>query len=162
VSSVPFVNEWTTPDRKRLAVFSPSAVEVFMKHRQRYPWQPEAGGILLGKRRGRHLEVLLATEPMRTDRRQAFFFEREAQGHAEAARGAWLAGGGLVDYIGEWHTHPQRVPVPSGVDRSEWRKLSGCRPEQSPLLVVIVGTISLHVELLRGESQFVLQALARP
>lgn len=162
MSGVPFVDEWATPDRKRLVVFSPSAVKVFMKHRQRFPWQTEAGGILLGKRRGRHLEVLSATAPMPTDRRQPFFFEREALGHAEVARQAWLSGGGLVDYIGEWHTHPQRIPVPSRVDRTEWRKLSVGRSEQSPLVVVVVGTTYLQVELLRGESQLAMEPASRP
>jgi integrative and conjugative element protein (TIGR02256 family) len=159
---VQFVSEWVTPDRKRLVVFAPAAVKVFMKHRQRFPWQTEAGGILLGKRRGKHLEVLLATEPMCTDRRQPFFFEREAHGHAAAALEAWAAGGGTVDYLGEWHTHPQRMPVPSSVDRMEWRKLLAGRAEHSPLVTVVVGTRCLHVELLRREAQIEMKALAGP
>lgn len=160
MSRMPFVSEWTTPDRKRLVVFSPSSVKVFTKHRQRYPWQTEAGGILLGKRRGRHLEVLMATEPMLTDRRLPYFFTREEHGHGEAAKLAWQASGGLVDYLGEWHTHPQRIPVPSSVDRSEWRKLSVTRAEQSPLVVVVVGTTCLRVELLRGDAQLPMEPMA--
>lgn len=151
--SVQFVSEWVTPDRKRFAVLAPAAVEVFMRHRQRFPWQTEAGGILLGKRRGNHLEVLFATEPMITDRRQPFFFEREVHGHATAAMNAWAASGGTVDYLGEWHTHPQRVPVPSSLDRTEWRKLFAGRAKHLPLAVLIVGTTCLHVELLRAEAQ---------
>jgi integrative and conjugative element protein (TIGR02256 family) len=160
MSRVQFIAEWATPDRKRLAVFAPAAVKVFVKYRQRFPWQTEAGGILLGKRRGKHLEVLLATEPMPTDRRQPYFFEREALGHAAAAQAAWAAGGGTIDYLGEWHTHPQRVPVPSSVDRTEWRKLMSGRAEHSPLVTVVVGTTCLHVELLRAAAQIEMKALA--
>ena len=155
--SMQFLNEWSTPDRKRLVVFAPAAVGVFLKHRQRFTWQAEAGGILLGKRRGKHLEVLFATEPMPKDRRQPFFFVREAEGHAAAATDAWVAGRGTVDYLGEWHTHPQRVPIPSGTDRTEWRKLTAGRSEQSPLVTVVVGTTCLHVELLRAETQLELR-----
>lgn len=157
--SVRFVSEWVTPDRKRLVVVAPAAVKVFMRHRQRFPWQTEAGGILLGKRRGNHLEVLFATEPMPTDRRRPFFFEREAQGHATAAMEAWAASGGTVDYLGEWHTHPQQVPVPSDLDRTEWRKLQMGRAKYSPLAVVIVGTTCLHAELLCMNAQISLTSV---
>ncbi|MBI2726197.1 MAG: Mov34/MPN/PAD-1 family protein [Polaromonas sp.] len=159
--SVQFVSEWVTPDRRRLVVFAPAAVQVFMKHRQRFPWQTEAGGILLGKRRGNHLEVLFATEPMITDRRRPFFFEREVNGHATAAMEAWATSGGTVDYLGEWHTHPQRVPVPSSFDRTEWRKLLSGRAKHSPLVALIVGTTCLHVELLCEEAQIDLKPVGR-
>ncbi|MBK7285293.1 MAG: hypothetical protein IPI83_14100 [Sphingomonadales bacterium] len=74
-----------------------------MKYRQRFFWQPESGGILLGRRRGKHLEVLLATEPTLDDKRSTFSFGREAVGHAEVAQQTWLRGERQVDYLGEWH-----------------------------------------------------------
>src|SRR3954467_15044570 len=99
--SMPFVGDWATPDRKRLVVLAPEALKVFWKHRQRLFWQSEAGGVLLGKRRGKHVEVVLASEPMPTDRREQFMFHREAGGHLELAQAAWQAGGGAIDYVGE-------------------------------------------------------------
>lgn len=155
-----YVADWATPDRKRLVVLSPETLKVFWKHRQRLFWQTEAGGVLLGKRRGKHLEVLLASEPMRNDRRAQFMFEREAEGHLAFAKAAWRAGGGAVDYVGEWHTHPQRIPVPSSIDRSEWRKLVYDRPVDSSLVTVVVGTAALHLELVDGLTQTELISLA--
>lgn len=154
-----YIADWATPDRKRLVVFSPEILKVFWKHRQRLSWQTEAGGVLLGKRRGRHIEVVLVSEPMPTDRREQFMFEREAAGHSAFARAAWRAGGGAIDYVGEWHTHPQQVPVPSGVDRAEWRKLASARAADSPLVTVVVGTWALHVELVSGPAQSELVSL---
>jgi integrative and conjugative element protein (TIGR02256 family) len=155
-----YVADWATPDRKRLVVLSSEALNVFWQHRQRLFWQTEAGGVLLGKRRGKHIEVILASEPMPRDRREQFMFLREAEGHLDLAKAAWRAGGGAVDYVGEWHTHPQRLPVPSGIDRSEWRKLALGRAPESPLVAVVVGTVALHLELLNGLAQTELMALA--
>jgi len=124
-----FIGEWSSADRKKLVVFEPDVLAVFWKFRQRFIWHPESGGILLGRRRGRHLEVLMATEPSTHDKRSTYLFVREAEGHAELAQEAWLKGERQVDYLGEWHSHPQAFPVPSGIDRTEWHKLAKQRPQ---------------------------------
>ncbi|WP_080704850.1 Mov34/MPN/PAD-1 family protein [Bordetella bronchiseptica] len=150
---MPFVSEWSTTDQRNLVVFAPDVLRVFKNYRQRLFWQPEGGGILLGRRRGKHLEVVLATEPSPKDRRATFSFVREANGHAEFAELAWHQGDKKIDYLGEWHTHPENVPNPSGVDRREWGKLVAQRPN-STLLVVVVGINSLHVEIIdRGQEK---------
>lgn len=148
--SMPFVTEWSTRDHRNLVVFAPDVLKVFKHYRQRLFWQPEGGGILLGRRRGKHLEVMLATEPGHKDRRSAFFFVREADGHADIAEQTWRQGDKKIDYLGEWHTHPQRVPTPSAIDRLEWEKLILQRSQLTPILVVVVGTKAIHAELIDG------------
>ncbi len=148
--SMPFVTEWSTTDQRNLVVFAPDILKVFKHYRQRFFWQPEGGGILLGRRRGKHLEVMLATEPSHKDRRSAFSFVREADGHADIAEQAWRQGDKQIDYLGEWHTHPQRVPTPSAIDRLEWGKLILQRSKLTPILVVVVGTKAIHAELIDG------------
>jgi integrative and conjugative element protein (TIGR02256 family) len=147
-----YVGDWVSQDKRRLVVFAADVLQLFKSHRQRFACQREAGGVLLGHRRGSHLEVVLATPPMSKDRRFEYLFEREPDGHAEAAVQAWEQAGNTIDYVGEWHTHPQRVPTPSPLDRKEWRKL-GVKYAPKPLLVVVVGTSALHVEVLLGASQ---------
>lgn len=142
-----FIGEWSSADRKKFVVFAPQVLAVFWKYRQRFFWQLESGGILLGRRRGRHLEVLAATEPSSHDKRSTYSFLREAEGHAEVAQQAWLRGERQIDYLGEWHTHPQAIPIPSVMDRAEWRKLVQQRSEMMTLLTVVVGTKELHIEL---------------
>ena len=154
-----YVGEWSTADRKKLVVLAPDVLAVFWKHRQRFFWQPESGGILLGRRRGKHLEVLLATEPSSHDKRSTFSFGREAVGHAEVAQQTWLRGERQVDYLGEWHTHPQTVPIPSGIDRAEWCKLVLQRREKTTLLTVVVGTKDLRVELVDHVRHEVLESI---
>ena len=41
------------------------------------------------------------------------------------------------DYLGEWHTHPEDWPKPSGKDLREWRIL--LREQRRPLVFLIVG-----------------------
>ncbi|WP_082401871.1 Mov34/MPN/PAD-1 family protein [Achromobacter dolens] len=156
---MPFVTEWSTTDQRNLVVFTPDVLRVFKHYRQRFFWQPESGGILLGRRRGKHLEVMLATGPSHKDRRSTFSFVREADWHAELAEQAWRQGGKKIDYLGEWHTHPQRVPTPSIIDRREWRKLILQRPDSTSILVVVVGTKSIHAELISGIQEKVLLPL---
>lgn len=156
-----FIGEWSSANRKRFVVFEPQVLEVFWKYRQRFFWQPESGGILLGRRRGRHLEVLAATEPSPQDKRFTYFFAREVEGHAEAAEQAWIRGGHQVDYLGEWHTHPQTIPIPSTIDRAEWCKLVQQRPDMTTLLTVVVGTKELRVEL-RGRVGYEVLELIPP
>ncbi|MDI1270550.1 MAG: Mov34/MPN/PAD-1 family protein [Polaromonas sp.] len=153
-----FLNEWATSDRRRLVVLSCEVIATLAAYRQRFFWQAEAGGILLGRRRGSHIEVVQATEPTLSDRRSTFMFHREVLGHAQAAVQAWALAGGTMDYVGEWHTHPQRVPVPSSIDRAEWHKLAVARPKVS-VVAVVVGTHKLHVELVSVKSQTSLLAL---
>lgn len=59
----------------------------------------------------------------------------------------WMASQGTVRYRGEWHTHPEDYPHPSGLDRSEWNYLSAKRRDKRSMLSVIVGRKALYVEL---------------
>ena len=112
--------------------------EFLFLHAQIESKAAEAGGILLGYRAGGHIHVISATGPLPNDRRARLSFDRLDTGHQHAARNAWTRSGGTVDYVGDWHTHPQSVPVPSSKDYVEWKKLKKVLP--NPHLFVIVGT----------------------
>lgn len=131
-------------------VLAPNVLARFWKYRQQCLLLPESGGILLGRRRGKHLEVLLATEPSPHDKGSTYSFLREAKVHAEVARQAWIRGNRQIDYLGEWHTHPQTAPVPSEIDRAEWSRLVLQCPDKTTLLMVVVGTEELRVELVES------------
>lgn len=138
---------WGTKDHRHLLTFSAGVLKVFEEFRQEELASPEAGGILLGHVRGDHLEVVEATRPTAWDRRLRFLFERFPQGHELIAKARWGATGGVLRYLGEWHTHPEAIPSPSGTDLTEWRKKAKARIDGRPMLAVIVGTDALHVRL---------------
>jgi integrative and conjugative element protein (TIGR02256 family) len=87
----------------------------------------EAGGILLGHYRGPHVEILRCTNPMPKDQRTRFGFVRQDKGHQEIATREWLESRGSINFVGEWHTHPERHPTPSWIDRRSWRSQLGNR-----------------------------------
>lgn len=144
-----FMTTWRGPADDQFVYFRQSVLDVFERHIQSDSGT-EAGGILLGHVRGKHLEVLEASEPTPQDRRLRYFFERMIHGHKGLAERRWRESNGLVRYIGEWHTHPQDVPSPSGTDICEWELLARARSDRRPMLAVIVGRQNLHVELMHA------------
>lgn len=103
----------------------------------------EAGGILLGYRRDAHLHVVMATAPGPSDTRSKFRFCRDDESHARIALSEWTKSGETMDYIGEWHTHPQSQPQPSTLDLSEWRNI--CTRRKEAMVFVIQGTLGTWV-----------------
>lgn len=106
---------------------------------------PESGGIFLGYRRGEHLHVVDLTEPHAPDRRLRFGFHRHADYHQKMAILKWEKSGCAMDYIGEWHTHPELNPTPSAVDIRNWRAITLDRPNPMVFLIVGIRTVWLGV-----------------
>ncbi len=152
------VSDWTLPDGSLLLNFSDEVRGVFERNVQLGDL-PESGGVLLGTVHECGLLVTLATTPTRLDRQLRNLFERLPFGHRAVAKRQWRQSAGTTRYIGEWHTHPQDIPVPSGIDLDEWRKLAKNRADKRPLLAVIVGRQDLHVELAHGNGH---RELLRP
>lgn len=98
---------------------------------------PEAGGILMGYRRGMHTHVTEATFPASEDVQSRFGFVRRAAHHKHIAVRRWKDTGETLDYVGEWHTHPEDDPAPSDIDIHHWMKIT--RSSTRPMVFVIIG-----------------------
>lgn len=114
-----------------------------LQHAQHEPGALEAGGVLLGRELlvTGDLVVDAITAPMAGDVRTRTSFFRAAPLHQRHILEAWRGSGGTCGYLGEWHTHPEARPIPSGADRDDWSRrlvedLVGARFS----LFVIVGT----------------------
>lgn len=147
MSYMQFMSSWATDDRRTLLHFSESTLDTFCQHAQASDTDCEAGGLLLGSVHGAHMLIEQATVPTVWDKRFRYLFERMPFGHNAIALSRWTMSKGTVRYLGEWHTHPEDHPNPSGLDRSEWSLLSEKRLDKRPMLAVIVGRKSLYVEL---------------
>lgn len=113
------------------------------RYRQTANSAPEAGGVLLGSRRGPHFEIVEATAPQRADLRTRFSFVRIGSVHRKLARRQWKKSGRQHGYLGEWHTHAEPSPTPSLVDRLGWQVLF--KQMRQPLIHLIVGTIDVRL-----------------
>ncbi|MFN1196879.1 Mov34/MPN/PAD-1 family protein [Pseudomonas aeruginosa] len=134
------------PSSKRLVVVSEEVMTLIKSYRQSSPEDWEAGGILMGKRRGQHFEVTFATAPQVKDIRSRYGFIRHPDGHQDIAENRLKVTNGEENYIGEWHTHPEIHPSPSTIDMRDWRRLS--KTHRTPLLVIIGGIQACYFGIL--------------
>lgn len=126
------------PDDDGFVLIEERVLQLFGQHRQLLQGAPESGGILLGYRRGSHLHVTEATAPLVSDQASRTHFFRAAAPHQQAALVRWRESGGIMDYLGEWHTHPEHSPSPSTIDTGGWQRI--CSKRKTPMLFVIAGT----------------------
>ena len=124
----------------------PSVMEMLEVYVQNKLSDPESGGILLGTVHGPHLDLVHATLPFPTDRKSRCRFERHPKGHTEVANQFWRESGGIIRYVGEWHTHPEDQPSPSSIDLREWKALAAKRADGRPMVGVIVGIRGIYIQ----------------
>jgi integrative and conjugative element protein (TIGR02256 family) len=108
----------------------------------------EAGGVLLGRFLMGNSDVVVdqVTIPAAGDKRSRFHFFRSARAHQEHILEAWTLSEGTCNYLGEWHTHPESDPYPSGYDFENWqKKLQLDKFDSDFLFFVIVGTTQINV-----------------
>lgn len=123
-----------------MLLIEPQVLERLAAFRQMATSAPEAGGILMGYRRGPHTHVTEATLPTARDVQRRFGFFRHATHHQRVALRRWKESGETMDYVGEWHTHPEDDPSPSGIDLRHWRNIA--QASSKPMAFLIVGRSS--------------------
>jgi integrative and conjugative element protein (TIGR02256 family) len=94
-----------------------------LAYRQTKKRNKEAGGLLIGHHLlgEDHLVVDQITEPTRWDKRFRSFFFRSNK-HNRLVYKVWCDSDRTETLIGLWHTHPEPVPTPSGVDFVQLRQ----------------------------------------
>lgn len=121
--------------------------QLALQRNERLP--AETGGVLLGAfDADRQLIYVVAHIPSPVDSiEQADGYVRGAFGTAEAVQAAAAATLGMLRYVGEWHSHPDGVPViPSADDMALFSHLvEGMEVEGHPPVMLIVGQEALGV-----------------
>jgi integrative and conjugative element protein (TIGR02256 family) len=113
------------------------ALATFDAHRQRRFLSREAGGQLFARVRKNDWDIITATGPRAGDRRGRFsFWPHRASEQGEIfehhARG--------LDYVGDWHTHPEDTPNPSTDDLTSIAEVVRRSTHHLPgFLLLIVG-----------------------
>lgn len=129
---------WHNPINDRGSILiEPQVVDLVSSYCQHQTGSLESGGILLGYRRGDHLHIVEATTPQPDDKRMRFRFFRRDYNHQKVAIRQWELSGNTMDYVGEWHTHPETEPTPSSLDMTEWTKI--CCVRQASMVFLIAG-----------------------
>ena len=105
-----------------LLVIMPSVVSKLLDYRQMDSLSNEAAGVLIGERRESHIVVHEISEPGEGDIRRRCFVDRRGLHHQAAVDEAFARSSGRLQYLGEWHTHPEDQPSPSAMDLGTWRR----------------------------------------
>ncbi|WP_199756362.1 MULTISPECIES: Mov34/MPN/PAD-1 family protein [Corallococcus] len=121
---------------------SPEVLSRLNPYRQLELHQPEAGGVMLGRRILGCDDVVIdeVTPPMEGDSRARLQFHRAPARHQSVIDARWAESRGTCLYLGEWHTHPEPIPTPSSIDLEGWsRRLKEDQFDGSSLFFLIVG-----------------------
>ncbi|MCJ8234689.1 MULTISPECIES: Mov34/MPN/PAD-1 family protein [Aeromonas] len=119
-----------------LLVIMPSVLDKLLGYRQLDLLSNEAAGVLIGERRESHIVVHEISEPGEGDIRRRSFVDRRGPHHQATVDDAFVRSRGQLQYLGEWHTHPEDQPSPSATDLGSWRRYL---VSQEQMVVIIVG-----------------------
>ena len=129
-------------------VFREAVVRHLERYRQLDSKRREAGGQLFARFNNYETEIVKLTGPHRFDRRSRFSFTPDRPAEQTEIDRMFKRG---LHYIGDWHTHAEPIPNPSGTDtRSIQATFQNSRHELLHFVMVIVGTAALPEALYVG------------
>lgn len=119
-----------------------SALKKMEKYRQYNSIDTEAGGILIGRILCDSNDFIIddVSEPMISDIRKRYSFKRNSNEHQTYFNSKWTSLNKHCFYLGEWHTHPEKSPIPSRVDLNDWNRIAKLDFEPDHLFFLILGT----------------------
>ena len=100
------------PNSKQKLVLTQTVLEKFISFRQQGN-EPEAGGLLFAEFDFPLIRIVEASVPHATDKRWRTLFGPNRTLQQELIRKYFKQG---RHFVGEWHTHPEPDPTPSGLD----------------------------------------------
>jgi integrative and conjugative element protein (TIGR02256 family) len=106
---------WHCPDFSQVVTLSDEVIQYVSGYRQHSASATEAGGQLFGTVAGKDVRVSVATGPYPGDDRSRYGYRSNP---AAAAAAINLQESKGLGYLGEWHTHAECHPKPSGADMS--------------------------------------------
>ncbi len=101
------------PGKKQQLVFAESVLKTFYQNRQVGFLKREAGGQLFARIQSDIVEVVKATGPHKKDFRKRFGFVPNKKRLKNEIIEYFDQG---LHYVGDWHSHPQKIPKPSMLD----------------------------------------------
>ena len=80
------------------------------------------------------------------DKRTRTQFIRGEKMHQRIITSAWKKSNKTSNYLGEWHTHPEKYPSPSSQDFKNWKEILSTRTFSSLYLYfLIVGIKEINI-----------------
>ncbi len=122
-------------------VFSDAVLAHFKKHRQERLRDTEAGGQLFARLTRFEVYVEVATGPRPEDKRTRTSYVPNRESERREIKYMFQQG---LHFVGDWHTHPERIAHPSSIDEDT---IADCADKSSHdlngFVLVVVGTGTL-------------------
>jgi len=114
----------------------------------------ESGGVLIGYYIDQnYFSVLDVTTPTSYDKSSRNNFTRRKESVQKSINELFKQSGGKKIYLGEWHTHPEKKPIPSGLDkRSILEQIKLNRLNSNIIFMIIIGTEGIHISSVKKEN----------
>lgn len=136
---------------KLTVVFAEKVSIFFDRLRKTYDFRLESGGILMGTlNRGPIITVTDVSLPYPKDVRGKYRFKRVDPMHQSLMDRLWEESNYQKMYLGEWHTHLEKIPTPSRTDICGWQLKSQEKKNAPWLLFLILGKESLRLWTVDG------------
>lgn len=119
-----------------------------LSYQQNHYGVPEAGGLVAGRYLFSCDDIVVdvVTVPMGGDIQERHFFQKHTSNHQRLLEMHWTHSKGTCNYIGEWHTHPEPIPNPSGHDCAQWKNvLKETKTDQVSIFFIVLGTEQVRV-----------------
>lgn len=127
-------------------------LEKFTQYKQK---NPEAGGIILGKIIDKQINILKLSVPTQLDKSSRTNFERNKITAQIILDYEFLNSSGQIIYLGEWHTHPEPYPSPSGTDIKMLKnQFSNNQLNTDFLILIIKGTKGIYIRIIEERGYF--------
>lgn len=97
----------------------------------------ESGGVLFGWRSGGDKVVIDVSGPGPQALHGRYRFLPDHDWQVAQIRQRFTCSNGAIDYLGDWHSHPDGVAATSSEDQATLRRISRCVPE--PVMLILAG-----------------------
>jgi len=127
----------------------PEVILIFEKYKQEGINKKESGGVLSGFYLDDYsYRITDASEPTKLDKSSKFSFNRAKESAQDFINNLFRKSKGKKIYLGEWHTHPEGVPVPSDLDiRSIRKQIKSINLNTSCIFLIIIGRKKAYLGL---------------
>lgn len=109
--------------------------------------KPESGGILIGYYQEKDSYIITDfTQPRKGDKQSRYEFVRSKKNAQKVLITLFRESDGKKIYFGEWHTHPEDNPTPSGTDTSSIiKRIQNDRINSETIFMIIFGRKSFYI-----------------
>ncbi len=132
------------PESEQKIVLTRSVLDVFFVYRQ-LGSAPEAGGLLFAEFDFPIIRIVEASPPLSIDEQRRTLFVPNRAAQRQLIKQRFKDG---LHFVGEWHSHSQDKPQPSGVDiKSMTDSFLKSKHELNYFIMIILGNSLKNLEL---------------